>query len=208
MVAEKHNKIGILGGTFNPVHIGHLILAQNAMEAIDLSKVLFIPCAQPPHKAATALVAAEHRVAMLEAAIEDDLRFEICDIEIKRAGPSYSIDTVTTLKKLYPETDFYFIIGGDSLLELHLWKDIDNLLRLCKFVTFARPGAGLEHVQPKDLRLDPPWAESLLKEAVTGRQVDVSSSDIRHRVAEGMSIRYLVPRLVEIYIAEHNLYVD
>lgn len=206
MAIEQNNRVGILGGTFNPVHLGHLVIAQNALEVFDLDKVIFVPCANPPHKTSSILASAEHRMAMLESAIEDDPRFEISDIEIRRNGTSYSIDTVTQLKRLSPSTEFHFIIGADSLLELHLWKDIGTLLKLCTFVTFDRPGVNTSRIQPKDLNLDPPWPGKLLKNVATGHLLDISSSDIRHRVAEGMSIRYLVPQSVEMYIAEHNLY--
>ena len=203
---EQNNRIGLLGGTFNPVHLGHLVIAQNALEVFDLDKVIFIPCANPPHKTPSILASAEHRMAMLETVIEDDPRFEVSDIEIRRDGTSYTIDTVTQLKKLSPYAEFHFIIGADSLLELHSWKDIGQLLKLCTFVTFARPGADTSRIRANDLKLDPPWAEKLLENIATSHLLDISSSDIRHRVAEGMSIRYLVPLEVEMYIAEHNLY--
>lgn len=201
------NKIGILGGTFNPVHIGHLILAQNALETFDLSEVLFVPCAQPPHKGSATLAAARHRLAMVEAAIEGDLRFEVSDVEIQRGGVSYAIDTVRQLRRLYPKSKLHFIIGSDTLPELHLWKSVNDLLKLCTFVTFGRPGRSTSLFRPADLQLPEPWSEQLLQNYSAPRLVDVSSSDIRYRVAEGMSIRYLVPPAVEMYIAEHHLYV-
>jgi len=206
MGSEINNKIGILGGTFNPVHLGHLLLAQSAMEIFDLAKVLFIPCAKPPHKNPPVLASAEHRMAMIEAAIEDDPAFEASDVEIQRQGPSYTIDTLTELKEANPDADFHFIIGSDSLLELHIWKDIGRLLTMCRFVTFARPGTNTAGIKAEDIHLDPPWPQTMLKNVARGRLIDISSSDIRHRVAEGMSIRYLVPRAVEMHIAEHNLY--
>ena len=207
MNSEAVHKIGILGGTFNPVHIGHLILAQSAVEALDLSTVLFVPCAQPPHKESAGLASAEHRMAMLEAAIEGDLRFEVSDIEIKRGGTSYAIATVRQLQRMYPGSKLFFIIGSDTLPELHLWKDVYDLLTRCTFVTFGRPGRDTHPPQPADLHLDPPWPEQLLQNYQALRLVDISSSDIRYRVAEGMSIRYLVPPGVEMYVAEHGLYV-
>ena len=204
---DVRNRIGILGGTFNPIHIGHLMLAQSALEAFDLSKVLFVPCAQPPHKEAAALAGASHRLAMVEAAIEGDLRFEASDIEIERGGVSYAIDTVRQLHQIYPAADLLFLIGSDTLPELHLWKDVYNLLRLCRFITVGRPGRGTGPFRTEDLHLDPPWPEKLLQDVSALRLVDVSSSDIRYRMAEGMSIRYLTPLAVEMYIAEHHLYV-
>jgi len=199
-------RIGVLGGTFNPVHNGHLILAQGALETLDLTRVLFIPCSMPPHKTASGLLSAEHRAAMLTAAIEDDFRFEFCDIELRRGGVSYAIDTMSELCAANPSASFYFIIGADALLELHMWKDIHKLLELCSFVTAPRPGVAVCSVKPDDLRLDPPWPERLLANIIKGRRIDISSSDVRYRVAEGMSIRYLVPHAVEMYIAEHGLY--
>ena len=200
------SRIGIFGGTFNPVHMGHLILAQDALEAFDLGKVLFVPCDIPPHKNALQLAPAAHRAAMLEKAIEDNPDFEICDIEIRRGGTNYSIDTVRHLQKLYPRHDLFFIIGSDSLMELHQWKDIDELLRLCRFVTFVRPGFDPTKVAGKALKLKTGLSRDLIKNVVAVHQIDISASDIRHRAAEGKNIRYLVPSFVEIYIAEHNLY--
>ncbi|MFC1499142.1 nicotinate-nucleotide adenylyltransferase [Verrucomicrobiota bacterium] len=202
----QKTKIGILGGTFNPVHMGHLILAQNAFEQLELSKVLFIPCSAPPHKKSDSLAQTKHRMAMLEAAVEDDLRFETCNIEIKRGGLSYTIDTIRELQQIYSKAEFFFIIGSDTLAELHLWKNVHEVLNLCRFVTFLRPGSDSVRIKPKALHLNPPWPKQLLDNVRAGKLIDISSSNIRYRVAEGMSIRYLVPTAVEIYISEHNLY--
>ena len=199
-------RIGLFGGTFNPVHSGHLIAAQSALEAFDLSRVLFIPCAQPPHKEPAMLADATHRAAMLEHALEGDLRFEVCDVEVRRGGVSYAVDTVAALREAYPDAELAFIIGSDTLLELHAWRDVYTLLRLCRFVTLGRPGFDRARLRADALRLDPPWPERLLADYAEGRLVNISSSDVRHRVAEGMSIRYLVPQAVEMYIAEHRLY--
>jgi nicotinate-nucleotide adenylyltransferase len=200
------NKIGILGGTFNPIHLGHLILAQCACETYDLDKVLFIPCGIPPHKNPVGLISAEHRMAMVSAAVEGDLRFEASDVEIKRSGISYAVDTVGQLREMHPEADLHFIIGSDTLPELHQWKNVYSLLRLCQFVVFVRPGLDPASLKPEALRLDPPWAERMLERLTVGRQIDISASDIRYRIAEGMSIRYLVTPEVEMYIATHGLY--
>jgi nicotinate-nucleotide adenylyltransferase len=199
-------RIGVLGGCFNPIHMGHLILAQSAIEAFDLAQVLFVPAAQPPHKGLGAMAPAVHRQAMVEAAIEGDWRYEVCDVELKRSGPSYSIDTIRELRETYPGAELCFIIGSDTLTELHLWKDIEALLMLCRFVTMARPGWDIADATPERIKLPAPWPARLLADAVASRRVDISSSDIRHRLAEGMSIRYLVPQAVEMYISEHHLY--
>ncbi|MGQ9661496.1 MAG: nicotinate-nucleotide adenylyltransferase [Kiritimatiellia bacterium] len=199
-------RVGILGGTFNPIHLGHLILAQTAFETLGLSAIVFIPCHRPPHKETTPLVAARHRLAMVEAAIEGDWRFRASDIEIRRGGISYAVDTLLDLHTADSTCAYYFIIGADTLLELHLWKDIERLLTLCTFVTFARPRIDVETIRPDQLNLPAPWPHRLLTNVVTSRLIDISSSDIRHRIAEGLSIRYLVPAAVEMYIAEHRLY--
>lgn len=201
-------RIGIMGGTFNPIHIGHLLLAQAAYERYDLAKVLFMPCSQPCHKSAPRLLAGEHRLAMVRAAIDDDHRFQASDLEVRRGGISYSVDTLKALHALHPGAEFFFIIGTDSLLELHQWKDIATLLTLCTFVTFYRPGVDHECIRPEDLKLPAPWPETLLTHLHAGRPFQVSSTEIRHRVAEGLCIRYLVPHPVEIYIAERKLYLE
>ena len=152
------------------------------------------------------MIEARHRLAMVESAIEGDLRFESCDMEIRRGGVSYAIDTVAELTEAHPRSRLYFVIGADTLPELHAWKSIYEILSLCTFVTFARPGSGLSGLAHGDLELEPPWPERLLANVAGGQQVDISSTDIRYRVAEGMSIRYLVPAAVEMYIAEHGLY--
>jgi nicotinate-nucleotide adenylyltransferase len=201
-------RIGLIGGTFNPIHVGHLIAAQSALEHFELAKVVFIPCATPPHKDGGALIEARHRLAMVQAAIEDDLRFEASDIEIQRGGRSYTVDTAQTFHEQAPDAELCFIIGADTLPELRLWRDIQRLLTLVRFVCLARPGTDLAALQatPDRIGLPAPWPSRLLADVVEGRQVDISSSDIRYRLVEGMSIRYLVPAAVEMYIAEHGLY--
>lgn len=205
MSAKTRSRVGILGGTFNPIHVGHLILAQDALEMFDLSTVLFIPCAIPPHKTNAQVVSGEHRLAMIEAAIEWNPSFEVSDLELQREGVSYAIDTVTELRLRRPDADLFFLIGMDMLVELHKWRRIADLLPLCRFISFGRPGY---EAPPRaaDLQLEPGWAERLLKDVVRGRHLDISSTDLRYRVAEGLSIRYLVPAEVEMYIAEHGLY--
>ena len=199
-------RLGVFGGAFNPIHMGHLIMAQDAMELFELSQVIFIPCARPPHKSAPELASAEHRLAMVHGAVEGDWRFEVSDMEIQRGGISWSVDTARELRRLHPEADLVFIIGADMLPELYLWRDVNALLELCRFVTLARPGTDLEALRQTDLRLDPPWSARLKDQVRVGHLVNLSSTDIRYRIAEGLSIRYLVHPAVDMYIAEHRLY--
>lgn len=205
-LSHTRPRLGVFGGTFNPVHLGHLIMAQDALESFELEKVLFVPCAQPPHKSASDLAPAKHRLAMLEAAVEGDHRFEVSDIELRRNGKSYTIDTLRSLVAAHADKDLYFIIGSDSLPELHLWREIDALLGLCRLVTMLRPGGALATLEALDLKLKEPWPGRIRADIRAGHLANISSSDVRYRVAEGMGIRYLVPPGVEMYIAEHSLY--
>lgn len=185
-------KIGILGGTFNPVHTGHLILAQDALEEFGLDRVLFIPCSYPPHKKANCLAPASHRLRMLKAALKDDPRFAVSDMEIKRGGVSYSIETLRALRRMFSKSVLYFIIGADSLNELRSWRKVGEIQKLCRFIAMGRPGypvRGSSHVR-------------LSK----GHLLEISSSEIRKRVAEGRCIRHLVPKAVERYIQNRRLY--
>ena len=152
------------------------------------------------------LASPEHRMAMLDQALADNLQFEVLDIEILRGGTSFAVDSVREIRRLYPDSEIFFIIGADTLPELHLWREIYTLLALCRFATFSRPGQDVLGFGEADLKLNDPWPARLLETVARGRMLEISSSDIRHRVAEGMSIRYLVPALVEMYITEHHLY--
>jgi len=197
-------KIGILGGTFDPIHVGHLIVAQTTREIFELDSVMFVPCATPPHKSANELCTANHRLAMIQLATEWNTEFEVSDIEIQRSGKSYAIDTIQILNNAHPDAEIFFIIGSDTLKQLHTWRHIYDLLPLCRFITFSRPGH--DDMSPEGLNLDEPWPCRLLDDVIVGRHMDISSTEIRYRIADGLSIKYLVPSEVEMYIAEHNLY--
>lgn len=203
---RRRERLGILGGSFNPVHLGHLLLAQTALERFDLDRVLFMPCAVQPHKDPRGLASAAHREAMVEAAILDNLGFDLLDIELRRGGVSYTVDSLREIRSQYPNADLLFMIGADTLPELHGWKNIEAVLSLCAFIVFARPGYDLQKHSPETLKLPSPWPDRLGRNICNVRQIDISSSDIRHRIAEGLSIRYLVPQPVEMIIMEHHLY--
>lgn len=189
-------KLGILGGTFNPIHQGHLLIADAAAEALELDRVIFIPSATPPHKRPRVLADARHRLRMVKLAIHNNPRFGCSDIEVRRGGPSYSVETLRQLRHAMPRAEFYFLIGADSLRELHLWREAPALVRLCEFICVARPGE----------RMPQPRLRGLRVHKLLGHPADISSSDIRNRLARGASVRYLVPDAVRRYIQKTGLY--
>jgi nicotinate-nucleotide adenylyltransferase len=200
-------RIGVLGGTFDPVHLGHLVLAQDAFERLELDRLFLVPCRMPPHKNGGAFASPEDRAAMLELAVECDPRFEVSRVELEREGPSYTIDTLLALRERHPGAKFVLLVGADTLLELHGWHRIGDLLALCEVAALPRPGTDLSARTAADLGVsDPELAERLWARRVDGHGVDISSTEIRMRLAEGLSIRYLVPDPVAMYIAEHRLY--
>jgi nicotinate-nucleotide adenylyltransferase len=199
---EPSRPIGLLGGTFNPVHDGHLSIAREALRLFDLAAVWFIPCAIPPHKPATGLAPNADRLAMLRLAIAGEPRFDALPVEFDRPGPSYTLHTVRELRARHPGTDFVFIIGADTLPELHTWHQPLDLLPLIRIVTLARPGFIPD---PAALHLPPPWPERLLADVRTGHPLDVASRDLRANIAAGQPVS-LVPPAVIRYIQEHNLY--
>lgn len=198
--------IGIFGGSFNPVHHGHLVMAQDVMERFELDRFMFMPCRVPPHKGLRDLVDPEHRAAMLELVIEENPCFELSRLELERPGLSYTVDTLEELSCRHPHHELRLVIGSDSLLDLHKWHRVEALLKLCRPITVLRPGYGMDRLEEAagDPRM--PRLGALLEDTVQGHLMDIASSDIRMRVAEGMSIRYLVPPVVEMYIFEHGLY--
>lgn len=186
-------KIGILGGTFNPIHLGHLILAEEARERLELDKVIFVPTYLPPHKDATSIVAASARFEMIELAIRGNAAFGVSDSEIRRRGASYTIDTLREFQKEYRRDTLYFVIGSDLLTYLDGWKDLNEIVKMCTFIAATRPGYPLEKI-PSNIQTMPI------------RAVDISGFEIRSRVGEGRSVRYLVPDAVHQYILERGLY--
>jgi len=197
-------RIGILGGTFDPPHLGHLWLATLATEALQLDRVLFMPAAQPPHKRRQEISGATDRLLMTRLAISDNRDFELSAIEMERPGPSYTVDSVEELQRqVGARTSLYLVMAADSLSQIETWREPDRLLSLVEWVVGPRPGVEL----PQRTALDRRFGEAAKRiHLLSGPSLDVSSSEIRARVAAGHTIRYLVPRAVEELIVERSLY--
>ncbi len=199
-----NSNLGILGGTFDPIHNGHLLAAEWAREVFRLQDIIFIPSARPPHKDLEVVLDSQHRYQMVELAVGDNTSFSVSAIELERAGLSYTVDTIAHYLQVYPDMDIYFIIGVDALQLIYTWKDLDQLLKLCKFIVVTRPGYELDKNDPCFHAVPTALWDNLELLPIPG--LEISSSEIRRRVAEGKSIRYLVPPAIEKYIRDNNLY--
>ncbi len=198
-------RLGVFGGTFDPIHYGHLVAAEEVRYRLRLDKVLFVPAGMPPHKLDHDITPTRHRLAMLELAIASNPGFALSRVDIDRHGPCYTVDTLALLHEEYgPGTELFFLMGMDSLADLLTWKDPERLIRLARIVVVGRPGFQAD-VDELDKVL-PGAAERIC--IVDTPLMEVSSSDIRQRVREGAPIRYQVPEAVEAYIREHRLYLD
>ncbi|MDQ6419052.1 nicotinate-nucleotide adenylyltransferase [Paenibacillus sp. LHD-117] len=192
-------RVGIMGGTFDPIHIGHLIAAETALEACGLDEVWFIPTATPPLKEHAPGERADDRLEMVSAAIAGHDRFRVLDIELRRGGVSYSIDTVKSLRELYPDHSFAYIIGSDRINDLPEWHSIGELAELVTFIGLARPGTEARPgLLPDELRCRLTFADM--------PAIGISSTDLRERLSQGGSIRYLVPDAVYAMIRRHGWY--
>ncbi len=199
-------QIGVIGGTFDPIHNGHLLLAENARKAFNLDKIIFMPAGIPPHKRDKHVSSNTHRYNMTLLAINSNKHFFLSDMELKKEGVSFTIDTIKHLKSIYEDKEIYFILGSDSLFQIDTWKDYKELLTLCHFIVAARPDYQNERLKNTVDNLNRLYNSSI--HIVEGPVLDISSSEIRDRVRKGMSISYLVPKPVEEYIYKHGLYMD
>ena len=197
--------IGVLGGTFDPIHTGHLVVAEEIRTHLSLAEILFVPTGQPWLKADTPISAAEYRVQMVRLAIADKPYFKLSTMEIERAGPSYSVDTITELQAhLGSKAEVFFILGWDSLAELPQWHEPSRLIKMCRLVAVPRPGCPAPDLNSLEAAI-PGLSQSVM--LMDKPQVDISASAIRKRVAQGLSIRHLVPEPVARYIKQHRLYM-
>lgn len=195
--------VGVFGGSFDPIHYGHLVAAEEVRFRLQLPKVLFVPAGEPPHKPHVAISPVEHRLAMVKLAIASNPYFQLSRIDVDRPGPHYSVDTVDLLlKEIGPDTEIYFIVGLDSLLEMGAWREPDRLLRLCRVVGVTRPGYDdLSKLAPEVRR---GGAGRIV--IVSIPEFNISSSNLRQRVRDGMPIKYQLPETVEEYIYRNGLY--
>jgi nicotinate-nucleotide adenylyltransferase len=213
-------RVGILGGSFDPIHLGHLRSAEEVREALELERVYFVPASAPPHKPQRRLAAGSDRLAMVERAIADNPAFRSCPLEIERGGTSYSIDTLEAFADVEPGADVHFIVGIDAFREIQTWKDVSRLFELANFIVTDRPPGvvepSIEHLPVAAREAFCYDADTLSYRHRSGTRlqflpitaIDISATAVRERVRRGRSIRYLVPHEVERYIRENQLYAS
>ena len=187
-------KVGIFGGTFDPPHLGHLIAAQDALDVLSLDCVLFIPARVPPHKQQDDVTDPAVRLRMIRAATADDARFEVSDVELRRTGPSYTVDTLRELREQRPDDEFFLLLGVDQVREFSTWREPQQVLKYARLAVLARSG------------VERPDVGDIVHETVRVTRVDISSTLVRERAAAGRPVRYLVPEGVEKIIAAERLY--
>lgn len=190
-----------MGGTFDPVHYGHLVIAEEARFEFALDRVVWVPAGDPPHKTGRQIVSQEHRYAMVVLATASNPAFDVSRLELEREGPSYTVDTVAAFRELWPEGELFFITGADATLEILTWHRHQDLIAMCRFIAVTRPGYDLERLSAV---LPASYLERISTIQAPG--VDISSTGLRDRVEGGEPIKYLVPEGVEVYIAKHGFY--
>ena len=196
--------IGIMGGTFDPIHHGHLVAADAARHSFGLERVIFVPASQPPHKGGRDITPSGHRYQMTVLAAMTNPFFEVSRVELDREGPSYTVDTIKHFRSLDPDCEFFFITGTDAILEIRTWERYGELLDLCRFIAATRPGYGSGALAGLEAELG---SERMSRvHALEVPALDISSSDIRERIRTGQPVKYLLPETVENYISKYRLY--
>lgn len=223
-LSTQHFQLGLFGGSFNPIHNGHLTIARQTRETLGLDRILFIPTGNPPHKPDGTLAPAQHRLEMVRLAIGSDPKLALTDLEVRRPGKSYTIETIQQVQQEYgPKTRLFFLIGLDAFLDFQSWREPAALLAACTFVVIARPGASFRSLT--SVALLPPISDASLNDLDHGRiprldvplgtqqliclklpPCDISASEIRKRIADNQPVANLLPPLVESYIIRHHLY--
>ncbi len=198
-------KIGIMGGTFNPIHIGHLFLAENAYEQAGLDKVLFMPSKNPPHKAMPNQVTEQQRVDMVNLAIKDNPHFELSTMELHREGLTYTADTLRIMKQQNPDTEYFFIVGTDSLFMMQHWKEPEVVFEYCTVLVAARDNADYDTIKVHMNYLKQTYLAKI--QFMQMPMLDIASAKIRDRIENSQTVRYYLPQAVIRYITDHKLYV-
>ncbi|MEQ8790355.1 MAG: nicotinate-nucleotide adenylyltransferase [Pirellulaceae bacterium] len=201
-------RLGIFGGSFDPVHFGHLLLAESCREQCRLDEVWFVPAAVPPHKQEDERTEAKHRVEMLELAIAGNPAFRVSTLELDRGGVSYTVSTLAAIGEQQPEAELFLLVGGDSLRDLATWREPERICRLATPAAVGRVGSPPADYSSLEPIVSAERLAHIRRHAVEMPLVDLSSTDIRRRIAAGRSIRYMTPRAVEMYISQHGLYQD
>lgn len=203
---QKTHRVGIMGGTFDPIHLGHLVTAEAARSEFNMNKVVFVPSGQPPHKKGLEISNKEHRYIMTVLATSANPYFEVSRTEIDRPGESYAIDTVRYIRsKQQPDSELYFITGADAIMEIVTWKEVEELFEKCTFIAATRPGFNLSEMKSKLLKkLTHNHLAKIIPLEVPA--MAISSTDIRERVKDKRTIKYLLPESVENFIQKNDLY--
>ena len=196
-------KVGIMGGSFDPIHIGHLVVANEALNIYKLDEIIFVPTGNPPHKEGLK-ADSFHRLLMVNMAVLSNNKFSVSDIEIKNPGKSYTLNTLIEFHKLYENAEFYFITGTDAIFNLPSWHRTEEILKLCRFIAASRPGISIEEVNKKINEIKEMFGGKI--EILQIPMLQISSTDIRERVSMGISVKYLLPESVEQYIIKNELY--
>lgn len=196
-------RVGIMGGTFDPIHLGHLVVANEVLSTYNFDKIIFVPAGKPPHKDGMRASSWDRYIMTNLATMSND-NFIVSDIEIKKTGKCYSVDTLKELKTIYENTEFYFITGADAVLELPNWHEPKELLSLCKFIAVSRPGISRENVELKIKEIEKELNGHI--EILQIPMLQISSTNIRERFSKGISSKYLLHESVEQYIIKNNLY--
>lgn len=196
-------RLGLLGGTFNPIHYGHIFISEYIRDIYNLDKIIFIPSGIPPHKKSN-ISSSTHRMNMVKLAIQSNKNFEVSSIEVDRMGKSYTVDTLKMIKESYPDDEIYFIIGGDTVFELTTWKDFNTVAKLTRFILCGRPGYNEDAILNKIDYLKDTFGFTI--EYINVPLIEISSTVIRKNIKDKKSIKYMVTEKVEQYIYDNNLY--
>ncbi len=203
-IVTKNNRVGLLGGTFNPIHCGHISMAYIALYEFSLGEVVFLPLGTPPHKSDERVAPASNRLDMIRLAIEEEVRFSVSTIETDRSGYTYTVDTMEMLNRIRKDTDFYYIIGADTLFELKTWKNIERVFRLTDFICILRPGQDDIKVRQYADKLNNEYGHKIYVAQECGPAV--SSTEIRMLASENVFAKGMVPDKVAQYIRQNNVY--